>query len=180
MKGSWVRTIRASDTERERTVRVLREATVQGQLSHDSFVGRVDQALSARDRDDLWGLVADLGDWRSFSRPGDRPASRRRRGRHYPVLRPFSSTVPMVIGRRPDCDIIIEDPSVSRVHAVLLRYADTWVLADHDSTNGTRVNGEPLVAPTAVFPGDLIGFGLASFQLVKSSERRFTDRRWRT
>jgi len=78
----------------------------------------------------------------------------------------------MVIGRRADCDFIIEDSSVSRVHAVLIRFDDTWVLADHDSTNGTRINGERVFAPTAVFAGDLVRFGLPTFQVAGSSRRR--------
>lgn len=46
-----------------------------------------------------------------------------------------------VVGRHPDCDIVIEHPAVSGRH-MLLRVVNTTVYAeDLASTNGTRVNG---------------------------------------
>src|ERR1051326_8306087 len=41
-----------------------------------------------------------------------------------------------LIGRDPDCDIVIADDRVSWRHAVLRVEADRWVLADNGSTNG--------------------------------------------
>ena len=41
-------------------MRRLRDAAVDGRLSHDSFVRRVDLALRAKYRRSLTGLVADL------------------------------------------------------------------------------------------------------------------------
>jgi cytochrome P450/ferredoxin-NADP reductase len=44
-----------------------------------------------------------------------------------------------LIGRDPECDIVVADPRVSRQHAVLRLEAGRWVLADNGSTNGTYV-----------------------------------------
>ena len=52
--------VRASDAERERTVRALRERSAEGQLSFDTFVRRIDRAFRARSRDELAALVDDL------------------------------------------------------------------------------------------------------------------------
>src|SRR6266581_7778533 len=52
--------MRASDAERERTVRALRERSAEGQLSFDTFVRRIDRAFRARSRDELAALVDDL------------------------------------------------------------------------------------------------------------------------
>ncbi|HET9322508.1 MAG TPA: FHA domain-containing protein [Gaiellaceae bacterium] len=44
------------------------------------------------------------------------------------------------IGRSPDCDIFLDDVTVSRKHAVLLRADDGFVIEDEGSLNGTFVN----------------------------------------
>jgi pSer/pThr/pTyr-binding forkhead associated (FHA) protein len=44
------------------------------------------------------------------------------------------------IGRSPDCDIFLDDVTVSRRHAVLIRGDDTFVIEDQGSLNGTFVN----------------------------------------
>ena len=44
------------------------------------------------------------------------------------------------IGRSPDCDIFLDDVTVSRSHAVLLRKAGSFVIEDQGSLNGTFVN----------------------------------------
>ena len=44
------------------------------------------------------------------------------------------------IGRSPDCDIFLDDVTVSRRHAVLIRRDDIFVIEDQGSLNGTFVN----------------------------------------
>jgi hypothetical protein len=44
------------------------------------------------------------------------------------------------IGRSPDCDIFLDDVTVSRQHAVLRRNGDSFVIEDQGSLNGTFVN----------------------------------------
>ena len=55
----------------------------------------------------------------------------------YPVLYWENS-----IGRSRNSDITINDPTVSRDHAVLLRRNDGWFITDTDSKSGVYVNGE--------------------------------------
>jgi hypothetical protein len=60
-------------------------------------------------------------------------------GVSYPLARDVTT-----IGRAKDCDIAIDDSSVSRRHAELrLDGSAVWIL-DLDSTNGTEVNGRPI------------------------------------
>jgi predicted component of type VI protein secretion system len=47
----------------------------------------------------------------------------------------------LTMGRDPDSDIRLDDPEVSRWHAVLLRTGSEWLIDDIGSTNGTYVNG---------------------------------------
>ncbi len=44
------------------------------------------------------------------------------------------------IGRSPDCDIFLDDVTVSRTHAVLLSNDGDFVIEDQSSLNGTFVN----------------------------------------
>ena len=44
------------------------------------------------------------------------------------------------IGRSPDCEIFLDDVTVSRDHAVLVRRSGAWYLDDSGSLNGTYVN----------------------------------------
>ena len=46
----------------------------------------------------------------------------------------------MTIGRSPDADVFLDDVTVSRDHAVLVRRGGGWFLDDSGSLNGTYVN----------------------------------------
>ena len=46
----------------------------------------------------------------------------------------------MTVGRRPDCDIFLDDVTVSRDHAVIVARGDEHYLDDLGSLNGTYVN----------------------------------------
>jgi pSer/pThr/pTyr-binding forkhead associated (FHA) protein len=61
-----------------------------------------------------------------------------------------------VIGRAPDCDIVVNDPQVSARHCQLIRTEAGWLLRDLDSTNGTFVNGVRIHGTVTVRPGDRI------------------------
>ena len=62
------------------------------------------------------------------------------------------------IGRASDCDITIDDPTISRHHASLDRDEDAWVLTDHSSKFGTTVGGATVLRKS-LSPGQVIRFG---------------------
>jgi pSer/pThr/pTyr-binding forkhead associated (FHA) protein len=47
-----------------------------------------------------------------------------------------------LVGRDPECDIVITDSRVSWQHAVLRLEDGRWVLADNGSSNGTYAGGQ--------------------------------------
>jgi Protein of unknown function (DUF3662)/FHA domain len=65
-----------------------------------------------------------------------------------------------VIGRSRDCDVIVDDPNVSRRHAELRRDEEGWSVADLGSTNGVKVNGRR-VDQARLRPGDHITLGVS-------------------
>ena len=65
------------------------------------------------------------------------------------------------IGRGQGADIHLDDPSVSRLHAEMVRRGPYVYVADLGlSRNGTRVNGRP-VARRVLAEGDVLSFGAA-------------------
>lgn len=72
----------------------------------------------------------------------------------------FPIRVPVVnVGRADYNDIVIQDESVSTVHAKLQRREGVWVVVDLDSTNGTFVDGERIDGEAPIAPGALLRFG---------------------
>ncbi len=65
----------------------------------------------------------------------------------------------MVIGRDLKCDIVLNDPEVSRNHTRLTAQPDGYLVEDLESTNGTFVNNQRVTAPRLLRPGDLLGLG---------------------
>lgn len=53
---------------------------------------------------------------------------------------------PLIIGRSPDVDVVINDTNVSRRHAEVWRTSEGVAIRDLDSTNGTFVNGHRVSA----------------------------------
>ncbi|MFK7895117.1 MAG: adenylate/guanylate cyclase domain-containing protein [Myxococcota bacterium] len=47
---------------------------------------------------------------------------------------------PVVIGRAPECDLLLQNESISRQHARIALEDEGWVLRDLGSKNGSRVN----------------------------------------
>ncbi len=64
----------------------------------------------------------------------------------------------LTIGRRPECDLHIQDDMMSGKHARLEQVNDGWKIEDLDSSNGTFVNGEA-VHTTLLHDNDVIVLG---------------------
>jgi hypothetical protein len=65
----------------------------------------------------------------------------------------------MFVGRDLSNEIVINDPEISRRHARLYQQGNSYVLEDLGSTNGSFVNGQRLMGPNVLRPGDTITFG---------------------
>ena len=74
----------------------------------------------------------------------------------------------VTLGRLPECDVTLDDPSVSRRHARIARSGESWSITDLDSTNGLKVNGTK-VGESDLVDGDRLQLG--SVQLVFALDR---------
>ena len=97
------------------------------------------------------------------SSPTDAPTTARWRLNMGGTKFPLEGDV-ATIGRQATCSVHIPDINVSRLHAELRRSGDTWTIEDRGSTNGTKVNDEMIVTPTALKAGDTVSLG--TVQLV--------------
>jgi len=75
------------------------------------------------------------------------------------------------IGRSRDSGVVVADAKVSRAHAVLTERADTWVIEDLGSKNGTWVNGRRISGPTRLVHGDMVQLGDHRAAFVCPGER---------
>lgn len=64
-----------------------------------------------------------------------------------------------VIGAAPDCDIVIDEPSVSGQHCRISQSGQRLIIEDLGSRNGTYVNGRRLDGPARLIPGSSISLG---------------------
>ena len=64
-----------------------------------------------------------------------------------------------VMGRSRDCDVVLDDPNVSRQHAEVRPSGGGWIVNDLGSTNGIKVNGRRVQGPQSLRPGDVIELG---------------------
>ena len=171
---------RASAAERERVIRRLREGHESERLSLETFADRVELAYTARHREQLAELVADLPERgrgtravlsavTTVSRWTAEVEAAWRHARLPRLVLPMEDGA--VVGRARECDCVLGDPTVSRRHARLRRRDGRWWLADLGSLNGTWVNGRRVVDEVEVRPGDEVSFGDAAFRLAADLRR---------
>jgi hypothetical protein len=64
-----------------------------------------------------------------------------------------------LIGRSSECNLVLDDPSVSRIHAAIIRDKGRLYIQDKGSRNGARVNEKPVNEKMELEDGDNIVIG---------------------
>jgi adenylate cyclase len=75
----------------------------------------------------------------------------------------------LIVGRAPNSDVPIFDPTISRRHAELQCGNGGFAIRDLGSSNGTYVNGEK-ITQRAIAPGDVLTFGKVSFRVTEAPD----------
>lgn len=80
-----------------------------------------------------------------------------------------------LIGRDSKNEIVIDDGTVSTVHARIARSTQGFMIEDVQSRNGTFVNSEKVEAPRLLADGDTLRFGKVVFTFNLASQTRPRD-----
>lgn len=63
------------------------------------------------------------------------------------------------VGRTDECQVVLEDLSVSKNHARLMMREGRWRISDEGSKNGTAVNGQSVDHVCELSDGDVVTLG---------------------
>jgi two-component system cell cycle response regulator len=74
------------------------------------------------------------------------------------------------VGRGMECDLVLDEDSVSRLHCRLTHTANGWAVLDEGSTNGTYLNERRLSATVHLVQGELLRVGGVVFKFLDDSE----------
>lgn len=87
----------------------------------------------------------------------------------------------IILGRTKDCDIQIDDQSVSSKHARVVAESDPFLdgsyiyfIEDLKSTNGTKLNDLPVVKEK-LSDGDLLKIGFTEFQFIENEDNNLDE-----
>jgi class 3 adenylate cyclase len=74
----------------------------------------------------------------------------------------------LTVGRGDDAGLVVDDPEISRAHAVFGVTPDGLEIQDLGSLNGTWVNGERITSPTLLAPGDAVKIGATRIEVLSA------------
>jgi len=80
------------------------------------------------------------------------------------------------IGRDKECDIILADIAVSRLHAEVIQGMDGFYIRDRDSSNGVMVNRTKIDNPYRLSHGDCIAIGSIILYFLNQDEQLVNPR----
>ena len=142
--------------------------------SRDEFAARAPGVYLVLEQpldEDQLGFATQVVDPRAIKRAAFHQAAQR--FEVLPVVKAPGNPYPdrVSLGRARNCDIVMRDPSISKLHAHFRIGAPVLELVDIDSQNGTRVNGRALAPhqPAAVSSGDTLLFGSVAARLVDAA-----------
>ena len=68
-----------------------------------------------------------------------------------------------IVGRHVDCEVVVQDDSVSRRHALIEVESDVSFIEDLQSSNGTTLNDEPVMERRQLADGDMFRISKVQF-----------------
>ena len=87
------------------------------------------------------------------------------------------SRITTAIGRVGNNDIVLDNSSVSRLHARIVVASDSTYLIDLQSSNGCTVNGER-ISRREINSGDIVGVGDVQFRFAAGVPKTEVEDRW--
>lgn len=168
-------TVVLSDSDRSRFAPIEEELIAEltsvakdhARVENYVFLGPVTVTMET-DADLASGMVLVAGE---MNKPADTRTSR--------LVLPEGKAIPLegkslVIGRLPDCGLVLPDPNVSRYHVEIRPVTPSagapsdYEVVDMGSTNGTKVNGVKVTGVHALTDGDTITVGATTIRYERA------------
>ncbi len=119
------------------------------------------------------GDVVRIGETRLLIHFDDTAPALDRDALHFEILEPASAArkvrctrESVTLGRHPSCDVVVDDPTVSRLHAIVIRTNAGYVINDQNATNAVCVGDPPERVTAAVLhDGQTIQLGVARLRV---------------
>lgn len=103
--------------------------------------------------------------------PGIEPIRVRVTSSQGEVTEQVFDTDELLIGRASSCGLILEDRFLSRQHSRLFRQGGELLVEDLGSRNGTLLNGQKVLRPTPVQPGDVLAISNTQIRILEPPDR---------
>src|SRR5947207_1020512 len=81
------------------------------------------------------------------------------------VIREIPAADALTVGRKPDNDVVIDNPAVSSHHCKIVMSGDTFFVEDLNSTNGVFLNGKKIFQ-SAIQNNDVISIAKHALQFI--------------
>jgi hypothetical protein len=158
---------RLAPIEEELIAELISVAQDHARVENYVFLGPVSVSMET-DTELAPGMVLVAGE---MNKPAGPRSSR--------LVLPDGKAIPLegksvVIGRLPDCGLVLSDPNVSRYHAEVRPIMPTagtpsdYEVLDMGSTNGTKVNGIKVSGAHALTDGDTITVGATTIRYERA------------
>ena len=95
-----------------------------------------------------------------------------RAGQRFPL-----GSEPTILGRHPDCTVVLDQGAVSRQHAAISVVNGEYFVEDLHSRNGTSVNNAPIHEVRKLVNGDRLKICDIEFSFYHDERRRPVDNR---
>lgn len=92
-------------------------------------------------------------------------------GKHSTIRESLKLKKAITIGRAPECEIILDEPMISRKHALIEAADGRYYITDLGSMNGTFVDGKKITSRTEISSASIIHIGPVEYKLDSTENK---------
>jgi len=126
-------------------------------MSDQDFLNTEMDEDRTREGDEMFPAEGDIQPEEEVQVPSSKPTIVVKKGEET-ILEYVVDDLPVLIGRKGDNHIVLEEKNISRKHAQILMKEDQYVIVDSGSAGGTKLNGEKITEKD-IHTGDKIEIG---------------------
>jgi len=90
------------------------------------------------------------------------------------VIKEIPAKEEITVGRKPDNDVVIDNPAVSSHHCKITLAGDTYFVEDLNSTNGVFLNAKKIIQKSGLQNNDVIGIAKHALKFIDDRHEKPT------